>query len=406
MRKLFLVCVVLLVAVVASAATAPRVIAIFPSEGVEVGLNAPVLISFDQSMDQNSVENSIRIEPESIVTFNWLDGQTLQLLPQTQWARATRYAVTISTDAKAATGDAFEESYTFQFQTAGVLSVVSVTPEDGNQLVTVAQGQISVAFDRPVVPLVSSADQADLPVPVIVDPPIDGEGQWITTSLYIITAASPLDSSTQYTVTVPAGLAAIDGSVLEEDFIWQFRTLAPQVTGINATNQFTNGRLLLDSGFYVEFSQSMEHETAQNALSVLIDGETVPGRFEWRTNDRRMYFYPEELLPNAAEIEVSLDNSARTEDGFGVLESPVELTLTTVELPRIESVIPSQEVVPSGYINVVFTFNTAINNETLRDRYTIEPQPQADVEVLFDDDLKNTFSLGFLAEDGVTSTVT
>ncbi len=43
---------------------------------------------------------------------------------------------------------------------------------------------ITVAFNRPVVPLVAGGDQAGLPQPLVITPTVQGKGEWVNTSMY------------------------------------------------------------------------------------------------------------------------------------------------------------------------------------------------------------------------------
>ena len=73
---------------------------------------------------------------------------------------------------------------------------------------------ITVIFNRPVVPLVTVEDMGNLPQPLEFDPPLEGEGEWLNTSIYMFTPSDGLRGGTDYTVTVKAGLEDITGGIL------------------------------------------------------------------------------------------------------------------------------------------------------------------------------------------------
>src|SRR5690606_34769052 len=159
-----------------------------PYPGEEVALDTPVEVTFDQAMDPASVEAAWQIEPPAAGQFTWQDARTLAFLPDGGWARATRYNVTIGTGATSADGAALEAPVEFAVQTAGYLEVAAVIPAPDAEGVQ-ADATITVSFDRPVVPLVSTQQLDTLPDPLVFDPPIEGAGEWINTSIYQFTPA-------------------------------------------------------------------------------------------------------------------------------------------------------------------------------------------------------------------------
>src|SRR5687767_7768523 len=94
------------------------------------------------------------------------------------------------------------------------LHVASVSPEDGTDTVDAANARIVVTFDRPVVPLGLTGDMTGT-MPITIEPEIPGgRGEWLNTSIFMLTPQEAgLAGGITYTVTVPAGLTAADGTV-------------------------------------------------------------------------------------------------------------------------------------------------------------------------------------------------
>ncbi|MEL6272140.1 MAG: Ig-like domain-containing protein, partial [Chloroflexota bacterium] len=86
---------------------------------------------------------------------------------------------------------------------------------------------ITVVFNRPVVPLTILEERDQLPDPLTIEPQIDGEGEWINTSIYIFRPEVAMAGGTTYTITVNE-LESIDGVPLEP-FSWSFSTQTPQI---------------------------------------------------------------------------------------------------------------------------------------------------------------------------------
>ncbi|NDJ61066.1 MAG: Ig-like domain-containing protein, partial [Chloroflexi bacterium] len=209
----------------------PQVIDIWPLPGVELTPIEPVAITFDQPMDQGSVRSAFTLDPRVAVDFVWVDDRTLNLTPMDEWPRDLVLAAAINTGARSQDGVALRDAVRFDLQTIRPLQVADVTPAPGTEGVDI-DARIVVSFDRPVVPLVSTVDLADLPDPLNIKPPVAGTGEWINTSLYAFTPTEPMGGSTTYTVTLREGLTSVDGARLDEPFEWAFVTLPPEVLSV------------------------------------------------------------------------------------------------------------------------------------------------------------------------------
>jgi hypothetical protein len=90
------------------------------------------------------------------------------------------------------------------------LHVLRVSPADATADAPRAT-PIVVFFDRPMVPL-TALETPPASAPVRLDPPLPGQGRWLNTATWAW--SPPLHGATRYTVTVPAGLRALDGTAL------------------------------------------------------------------------------------------------------------------------------------------------------------------------------------------------
>ena len=101
----------------------------------------------------------------------------------------------------------------------GHLEVSSIIPADGVEGVA-ADATLTVAFNRPVVPLGSTEDLQNLPNPLSIEPAVEGKGEWLNTSIYTFEPSEQLLGGATYTVTVKAGLSDLSGATLEDDFVF------------------------------------------------------------------------------------------------------------------------------------------------------------------------------------------
>ncbi len=244
----------------------PQVFDTMPLPGEELPLEGPVIFFFDQPMDDATLPDAFSVEPAVNGALTWSDDfTTLTFTPAAPLARATEYTFTIGTGATSAAGVPLAEPFTLTLRTIGYLEVAEVLPADGSEAVD-TDSVITVIFNRPVVPLVTAEEIADLPQPLVFDPPVTGKGEWLNTSIYLFTPETELNGGTTYTVTVTAGLTDVTGGVLAEDFSWTFTTVRPDVIEIRPGDGAEG--IVLDTLITVRFSQAMDQIEAFAARRV------------------------------------------------------------------------------------------------------------------------------------------
>jgi len=87
-----------------------------PAPGEEQVLDEPLVIAFDQPMDQASVEEAFSIEPEVDGRFSW-EKNDLVFTPAEPLERGESYQVTVAEGANSAAGLPLKEPVTFAFKT-------------------------------------------------------------------------------------------------------------------------------------------------------------------------------------------------------------------------------------------------------------------------------------------------
>ena len=361
-------------------AEAPRILAHSPARGEELGIAEPIEIVFDQAMISSSVEPAIHLTPSVPVTFDWLDDQTLRILPAVTWERATTYDVRIEAGASSATGETIEDPIRISLTTVGYLEATEVIPADGADEVAV-DSVVLVIFNRPVVPLLALSGPAasDLPSPLGFEPQIAGAGEWINTSIYQFTPSEPLRGGTVYTATVLAGLADTTGGVVESDIEWQFTTERPRI--VWRSPEPKDDLVAIDSRIRVTFNMPMSLESAAEHVrlrTTSLLGEAfaaaVSGSFDVEGND--IVFTPETPLDFDTSYMIEIEAGMTAEHGGLGLAEPSSWRFDTVPLPAIVGTTPSDgEQSASPYTSLVIRFNAPIDPETVLENLTIEPTP-------------------------------
>ena len=350
----------------------PTVVARTPARGEELAVDAPIAITFDQAMDEQSVIAAFSIEP-AVAGKLTLKAGRLEFAPDKPLDRGATYEIMLADTAKSAVGLPLNRPVSFRVQTTGYLEVATVQPADGAQEVS-SDVMIMAVFNRPVVPLVSIEDQKNLPQPLTIQPPVEGEGAWINTSIYAFRPSEPLASATIYRVTVKAGLTDTTNGLLAADYVWSFSTASPKV--LDASPQGSG--ISPDLWMYVRFSVPMDMDSVES-LFKLTRSETnapVKGTFEWASDAASVTFKPASPLDFGAGYTATLLAGAKAAAGTGRLVEDLTWDFTVIGYPRVIGSDPRDGEKSAGvYGGVEVWFSGAIDEKTIWPNLTILPNP-------------------------------
>ncbi len=372
----------------------PTVVSISPDRGQEQVLAAPVTLTFDQPMDAASTSAAFSIEPNVSGQVQVKDNQLI-FSPTERLKRGTEYRVKVDATASSAAGLRLPQAVTFQFTTAGFLQVTNVQPADTSVGVPV-DATLVVAFNRPVVPLLNGLASSEggagggpaaLAInPLVITPTLAGAGEWVTTSIYRLTPAPGLAASTDYTVTVKAGLEDTMGGQLAEPYTFTFRTADPTVIDwqfARATSREGTDNVKIESPITVTFSMAMERSSTEAAFK-LTEVQTstslsaVPGVFSWSADSAALSFKPVRALKLGAHYFASVGKSAKAaSSGQGALREATGQEFTTVFPPVILKTTPREgEPRAAAASGVSFEFASPILPTSLvSGTVTILPRP-------------------------------
>jgi alpha-2-macroglobulin len=380
---------------------APQVLAVQPFPGEEMPLDSPVTIIFNQDMNQATIESAWSITPAIEGLFHWDDSRTLSFMPADGWMRETTYALTIGKTATAMNGQSLTDTYQATLRTVGRLSVNSVIPAENTEGVA-TDATFTIAFNRPVVPLGATADLATLPNPLTISPAVDGHGEWLNTSIYQFTPHEDLLGGATYTVIVNAGLVAVSGASLEEDYLWSFQTLAPEIL---YTYPVEGDRVPLDNAVNISFSQPMNQVATESAFKLLQNGDPVAGQFSWSNDGKQLTFVPDTRLSIATTFQVIIDADLATGLGGATLRQGRNFTFQSMPLPYVEYTSPNngESDVSPRYQQASINFGTPMNTETFTDKVIISPEPAEVTPLVYGN---QNLNLEFVFEPNTTYTLT
>jgi alpha-2-macroglobulin len=359
----------------------PTVIHRSPARGEEQQTDGFVEIVFDVAMARSSVESGWSISPQIEGSFNWPTERTVRFTPVSGWIRSTVYTVSISQAARSSEGESLSDRFEFQFRAVGFLEVSQMTPADGSEEIAV-DSDIFVMFNRPVVPLLalSDPDRSALPTPLIIEPAVAGNGEWVNTSMYVFTPSTPLKGGTVYQIVVPSGLPDTTGGIVAEDVIWQFSTSRPDIVWMSPSNDAD--LIPIDASIDIAFNMPVSLDSVEERLILRTTGligslfsETIPG--EYSSDGTVVTFTPQSPLDFERSYVISLEPGVTGESGGLGMEEAVSSRFETVPLPKIIDVSPrngESDVYP--YTSLVITFNAPIDPDTVLENISINPEPE------------------------------
>lgn len=346
----------------------PALVASAPMPGATWN-GAPVRLTFDRAMAPDAAQH-LTVEPdldgESVV-----DGSTIIFTPSAAPTPGQRYVFTLAAKASDAAGVPLATDVSLAVVAAVPLTVTSTQPSDGAVDVT-TDTPVMVIFNRPIVPLTGDDDQADLPNPLLIEPPVEGEGEWINTSIFAFVPQQALAGGTEYNVTVQ-DVTAADGSTLAAPVTFAFTTAAPIVTGYEPASE--NARP--DAPIRIQFSQPMDRASTEAAFSMTPapeGGAPVAGTFAWEDDDRALVFTPDAPLAFGQSYAVTVETSALPASQQGGLREAAELMINVVALPKVTATIPVDGAtgVPTDR-TVTVQFNVPLSPTTVLPNVNVTP---------------------------------
>lgn len=353
----------------------PQVVYNSPAPGEETLLDGAITIRFDQPMNQSSVEAAFAIADESGQpvdgVFTWAQEDTVVFTPAGKLARQSKYLVKISDSAEGINGQPLRQPVEMALETVGYLQVSQILPSDGSTEMA-TDTAITVVFNRPVVPVVATSQQGELPNPLQIEPAINGTGQWISSSIYRFVPDEPLAGATNYQIAVMAGLTDVTGALLAETVNSQFTTASPMVLMVQPVLDAT--QVIPTKPITVTFNMPMDRESTEGAIAL---SPAADVQFNWLDGDKMLAVVPASAFNLSTTYTIAVAQTARSANGAATLSSPFSSNFTTVPFPSVVETNPQNGTLADpyqrgGYIR----FASPMDFATLENQILIEPAPK------------------------------
>jgi uncharacterized protein YfaS (alpha-2-macroglobulin family) len=272
----------------------------------------------------------------------------------------------------------------------GPLSVTFVSPQGPIW----APAEIAAGFSKPMVPL-DRAGTADAAAVLRIEPPVAGEHRWLGSQVVTFVPDGPLPLATRFTVTVPAGLAALDDDKLAAARTWTFETPRLRVA---RTDPYRGARHRKpDSPVDLWFNQPVAPEAVarharfearlQDGTRVRRDARARVGTLRGRgepdpavappaddggPDPRHLVLTPADPLPLDAEITLLLSADLQGVEGNLPMGEEWSLAYRTYGPLEVEEV-NCTETVCDPYPGLVLRFSNPVKPRDVRERVRFDP---------------------------------
>jgi hypothetical protein len=221
----------------------PAVASVSPTTGAQsVGVDAPILITFDRLMDTQKVIAGLKVEPDFTYQASW-NGAVLSIAPIRPLQYGTAYTITVGDPAVDTDGTKLA-AYATTFKTVDMGLRVSALIPSPNVAGVNIRSKIAVVFDGPI-------DAASIAGAIKMTPPVSGSIQAIAlpddrqpsagpsaaptgsgASVLVFTPDDPFPPHTTYSVTMSSTVKRTDGQVASAQ-AWSFTTGEAPANALN-----------------------------------------------------------------------------------------------------------------------------------------------------------------------------
>jgi uncharacterized protein YfaS (alpha-2-macroglobulin family) len=364
-------------------------------------IEGPITLTFDQELDTTAADYAT-ISPNLEGNFT-VEGANLRFAPSAAPEPSTVYTIRLDSAAQSANGIALGKPIEATFAAATPLLVTSTQPSDGAAEVN-TDSQLLIVFNRPVVALSGVDDQSDLPNPLTLEPAVEGEGRWLSTSVFAFQPATAFAGSTEYTAIVD-GITDLEGIALAEPYQFTFTTAAPLVD----SSLPTGNQVRPDTDIAVQFTQPMDPQSTEAAFSLnnSATNTSVEGKISWQNNFTTLTFTPTKALEFGATYLINVENSAQPASQQGTLRDAYQRSFTVVPLPAVQDVSPvqgAQEVSPDA--TVIVRFNAPVSPTLVLQNIQVSPMLTTTQVFSYYSDYLNELQISWFKEPNTTYTVT
>lgn len=265
------------------------------------------------------------------------------------------------------------------------LEVLSISPE--GELPRAPR--LAITFNQPMIAVSDpAADEQGDPLGIKIEPRPEGKWRWLGTETLIFEpTGSEFPRASEYRVTVPAGLASVNGPKLATEKVQSFLLPRPKVEEFSPTS----GGLDLDPLLMVVFDQPVDVGVTLPLVHLKGAGEEVPlvrlteqeaeakskgvtGRFEKTLKDRVFFFRAKSKLKPGTSYTLVVDKGIKSAEGPLLSLTEQTAGFSTYDPLTLGNRYPQEGEEVSPTENFYLNFNNTLDAEKFQQSWvTVKP---------------------------------
>ncbi|GIV98140.1 MAG: hypothetical protein KatS3mg057_2797 [Herpetosiphonaceae bacterium] len=195
----------------------------------DVPIFTPLVIRFNEPMNQRSVERAFEIDPPAEFQWRWLDdGATVVLSPTAPLQPGITYTLQLDSSARSRLLRPIKAPVSSQFRTAPAPAARFIWPPPGGSMPP--DGALVIQFSQPIV------SDRDLPQPYPLDirlePAVDLTTLWVDASTVLVRPLGLLRPGQIYTATISSLVDRV-GTPLSQPLRWSFLVQPPLLVAVS-----------------------------------------------------------------------------------------------------------------------------------------------------------------------------
>ena len=265
------------------------------------------------------------------------------------------------------------------------LKVLSVAPDGALERAP----RLSISFNTPMIAVSDpSQDEQGDPLGIKIEPRPEGKWRWLGTQTLIFEPkGSEFPRATEYQVTIPAGIANINGSKLSGSMTQKFTLPRPNVESFHPTSS----GLDLDPLIYIVFDQPIDaaktlplihlkHGAQEVALEKLSPQQAdkmekgISERFKDQLDNRVFFFKAKQKLTPGTSYTLVVDKGIKSAEGPLLSLNQQTSGFSTYQPLTLSSRHPQEGDEISPFNDFYFYFNNQLDDEKFDPKWvTVTP---------------------------------
>jgi hypothetical protein len=252
----------------------------------KISQSAQIRISLPPKVDREFAKQHIKFEPE--IKGRWIEEKSVlnKILDFAFAAEKSNYLL-FKPDEKLQLNHYYLVQLTLpdggeikaDFLAVEDPEIIAIFPKENSE--SPEDTEITIVFNRPMVPLTTLGELEKKEVPVEINPKTEGRFKWISTNVLQFIPKERLVRSSNYTVKVKPGMVSMDGlPVNGKEIKFQTRKLRYL--------QATQGKITYNQPISIYFNQPVDLERTKNEITLINNatGKEIPFFAEYKGKEK------------------------------------------------------------------------------------------------------------------------